>query len=354
MKAEQLETPALVLDMDVMEENIRAMQALLEGTGIALRPHYKSHKCVDLAWRQMEAGAKGITCAKLGEAEDLAQAGIGDILIANQIVDPAKIARLATLAGQCRLTVCVDDLDNVRALSRAAEAAGTTLHCLVEYDAGMKRCGARTKEAFLRLAQAVIASPGLSFEGIQAYAGNLSHEEDREKRRREAEAVEQKLREMIAYLTDHFVSVKEVSGVSTGTVEFKRRGGVYTEIQAGSYLLMDAAYARLNPGFRQALFIYATVVSTSGERVVTDAGMKSCATDQGAPVYEAYPGALVSMSEEHAAFPADPEKPCRVGDRLRAIPGHGCTTVNLHEQIYIMRGGVIEGCMPVTSRGKSR
>ena len=117
---------------------------------------------------------------------------------------------------------------------------------------------------------------------------------------------------------------------------------------------LDAAYARLNPGFRQALFIYATVVSTSGERVVTDAGMKSCATDQGAPVYEAYPGALVSMSEEHAAFPADPEKPCRVGDRLRAIPGHGCTTVNLHEQIYIMRGGVIEGCMPVTSRGKSR
>lgn len=354
MRAEQLETPALVVDLDAMEGNIRAMNRLLAGTGIALRPHYKSHKCAFLARRQIEAGAKGITCAKLGEAEDLAEAGIGDILIANQVVDPAKIARLAHLANRCRLTVCVDDLENVRALSEAAVRAGSAIHCLAEYDVGMNRCGARTREEVLALAQAVGAAPGLSFEGIQAYAGNLSHEEDREARRREAEAVEERLRGLIAFLSGHGIDVREVSGVSTGTVEFKRRGGVYTEVQAGSYLFMDAAYARLDPGFSHALFVYATVVSTAGGRVVTDAGMKSCSTDQGAPVYEAYPGAAVSMSEEHASFGADPGRPCRIGDRLRAIPGHGCTTVNLYDRIYLMRGGAIEACLPVTSRGKSR
>ncbi len=353
MRAEQLETPALVVDMDALEENNRAMRRLLEGTGIALRPHYKSHKCPYLARLQIREGAKGITCAKLGEAEDLVLEGIEDILIANQIVDPAKIARLAVLAKRCRLAVCVDDTDNVRALSSAAEAVGAILHCLVEYDVGMRRCGARTNEAFLALAKAVEAAPGLQFEGIQAYAGNLSHEEDRAVRLREAEAVEGRLRGLVAFLAENGVIVREVSGVSTGTVEFKRRGSVYTEIQAGSYLFMDAAYARLDPGFRHALYVYATVVSTSGGRVVTDAGMKSCATDQGAPVYEAYPTAVVSMSEEHAAFDAAPEEPCRIGQRLRAIPGHGCTTVNLYDKIHLMRGGVIEACVPVTSRGKS-
>ena len=355
MRVEQLETPALVLDLDRMEENIRAMRLLLEGTGIALRPHYKSHKCVELARRQIEAGAKGITCAKLGEAEDLVQAGNKDILIANQIVDPVKIARLANLAKCCRLTVCVDHPDNVQKLSEAAAREGATIHCLVEYDVGMRRCGARTEEEFLALAQAVMASEGLVFDGIQAYAGNLSHEEDRETREREAEAVEQKLRSLIAFLNEHGgVTALEVSGVSTGTVEFKRRGGVYTEVQAGSYIFMDAAYARLSPGFQHALFIYATVISTAGGRVITDAGMKSCSTDQGNPVYEAFPNALVNMSEEHASFDADPEHPCRVGDILRAIPGHGCTTVNLHDRITLMRGGEIEGFWPVTSRGKSR
>jgi len=353
MRVEQLETPALVVDLDAMEGNIRAMGRLLEGTGIALRPHYKSHKCQALAWRQIEAGAKGITCAKLGEAEDLAEAGIGDILIANQVVDGAKIARLAFLAGRCRLTVCVDDPENVKNLSRAAVQAGAALHCLVEYDVGMKRCGARTEEEVFQLAKAVEGAPGLAFDGIQAYAGNLSHEEDREARRRGAEAVERKLRSLLDYLKARGVEVREVSGVSTGTAEFKR-GGVYTEIQAGSYLLMDAAYARLDPGFQHALFLYATVVSTAGGRVVTDAGMKSCAVDQGPPVYERYPGAEVSMSEEHAAFWGDPERPCKAGDRLRAIPGHGCTTVNLHDRIYLMRGGEIAGCLPVTSRGKCK
>lgn len=354
MKAIQLETPALVLDLDALEENMCAMRRLLDGTGIALRPHYKSHKCTFLALKQIEAGAKGISCAKLGEAEDLVKAGVHDILIANQIVDPAKISRLAHLAKCCRLSVCVDDVENVRALSNSAAQAGATLYCLVEYEVGMRRCGVATKEEFLALARAVEAAQGLRFEGVQAYAGHLSHEADREIREREAAAVEERLCELIAFLGKNGVSVREVSGASTGTVAFKRRGSVYTEIQAGSYLFMDAAYARLDPGFHHSLYLYATVVSTAGGRVVTDAGMKSLATDQGAPVFEAYPDAAVSMSEEHSAFAADPKKTCRIGDRLRAIPGHCCTTVNLHDRIHLMRDGTIIGCIPVTSRGKAQ
>lgn len=354
MHVSQLETPALVLDMDALEENMRSMNALLKGTGIALRPHYKSHKCATLAKMQIEAGAKGITCAKLSEAEDLVSVGIGDILIANQIVDSAKIARLSQLAKRCCLTVCVDDLDNVRALSDAAKHAGATLHILVEYEVGMNRCGVGTKEEFLKLAKALEGSDGLVFDGIQAYAGHLSHEGNREKREQAAQAVEARLRELIAYLKENGVAVREVSGASTGTVEFKRLGGVYTEIQAGSYLFMDAAYARLDPGFRHALYLYATVVSTAGRRVITDLGLKSCSTDQGEPVFEGYPDAPVRMSEEHAAFPANPEKPVRIGERLRAVPGHCCTTVNLHDRIHLMRAGEIVGCIPVTSRGKSQ
>jgi 3-hydroxy-D-aspartate aldolase len=354
MNVTQLETPALVVDMDALEENMRAMNALLMGTGIALRPHYKSHKCVAFAKMQIEAGAKGITCAKLSEAEDLIGAGIGDILIANQIVDEAKIARLAQLAKRCRLTVCVDDPENVRALSDAVKRTNATLHVLVEYEVGMNRCGVGTKEAFLMLAKAVDGSEGLVFDGIQAYAGHLSHEENREKREQAAEAVEARLRELIAHLKENGLAVREVSGASTGTVQFKRLGDVYTEIQAGSYLFMDAAYARLNPGFRHALHLYATVISTAGGRVITDLGLKSCSTDQGEPVFEGYPDATVRMSEEHAAFMADPEKPVRIGDRLRAVPGHCCTTVNLHDRIHLTRGGEIVGCVPVTSRGKSQ
>lgn len=353
MRVEQLETPALVVDLDRMEENMRTMQEKLEKTGIALRPHYKSHRCTTLALRQLEAGAKGITCAKLGEAEDLVAAGVKDVLIANQIVDQSKLERLARLALCCRLTVCVDDEENISALSRAAVRIGATIHCLVEFEVGMQRCGVASREAFLALARQVIESDGLVLDGIQAYAGHLSHEMDGDRRRREADKVEETLRELINWLREQGVAIREVGGASTGTVAYKRSDSVYTELQAGSYLLMDAAYAKLKPGFHNALFLYTTVVSTAGGRVVTDAGMKSCAVDQGSPVYEGFENVEVHMSEEHSAFAAKPGLLCHVGQRLRCIPGHGCTTINLHDVLYLARGGEVVDCVPVTSRGHS-
>ncbi|MCL2001770.1 MAG: alanine racemase, partial [Planctomycetes bacterium] len=242
MDIQQIETPALILDSDLFEENIRIMKDFTDANGIQLRPHYKSHKCAWIAHRQIEAGAKGITCATLSEAEDLAQAGIKDILIANVVPQISKIPRVARLAGACRLGICVDNPENIRALSAAAAFAGTTVHVLIEYDVGMKRCGTLEPEEFLALAKLIDASPHLVFDGIQAYAGQLSHEESYEKRKTDSEWVERRLLELKKRVEAAGLPVREVSGTSTGTVEFRFRNSVYTEPQAGSYIFMDKAY----------------------------------------------------------------------------------------------------------------
>jgi D-serine deaminase-like pyridoxal phosphate-dependent protein len=180
MRIRDLPTPALIADRDAMEENMARMNALLDGKRVRLRPHYKSNKCAAIARRQMELGAVGITCAKLSEAEDLVRNGIPDVLIANQVVEACKIERLAALAGRCRLTVCVDDPDNAGDLSRAAAGAGTTIHCLAEYDIGMDRCGVTDPAAYLALAREIAALPHLEYDGIQAYAGHVAHVVSRE------------------------------------------------------------------------------------------------------------------------------------------------------------------------------
>lgn len=249
MFVSQLETPALIVDLDVLERNQTRAMDLLRPLGVALRPHYKSHKCTAIAHMQLAGGAKGITCAKLSEAEDLIQSGVEDVLIANQVVEPAKLMRLGYLAGCCRLSVCVDTLENIRALESAAAAFGTTIHCLVEYEVGMRRCGVATPQEALALAEAVLAAPHLSFLGIQAYAGQLSHAEDFARRSREAARIEGRLRELLAFLHENGVDVPEVSGASTGTVELRGADTAYTEVQAGTYLFMDAAYDRVGVGF---------------------------------------------------------------------------------------------------------
>ena len=202
MKLERIPTPALVLDRAAFEKNADAMSALLAGSTLALRPHYKSHKCSAIAKWQIAHGAKGMTCAKLSEARDLADCGIGDILIANQITDPRKIRELADLAGDCRLTVCVDDEANAKALSVAAQAAGTTIHCLVEYEIGMNRCGITDPEAVVRLARTIAALPGLEFDGVQAYAGHLSHTVSETERAEKTAENSAKLRKLLAMLAD--------------------------------------------------------------------------------------------------------------------------------------------------------
>lgn len=353
MKVSQIETPALIVEKHIFDENMAAMSRLLEHTSMALRPHYKSHKCVTIAKLQLAAGAKGITCAKLSEAEDLAQAGVGDILIGNQVVQPEKIGRLAVLAGKTRLTVCVDSPDNVLQLEQAMSAQGSTLYVLVEYEIGMQRCGVEAHAQVVELARLIAAQSHLRFEGVQAYAGHMAHQKDRAVRQQSAEAIEMDLRALKTELTAAGLPPKEISGGSTGTVELKPGDSVYTEMQCGSYLFMDRAYGELNLGFQNALFLLTTVISTKPDRIVTDGGVKSLGMDQGDPVFVGYEGLPINMSEEHGQVKA-PGHTARVGDKIRYIPGHCCTTINLHDVLYLVDGEDVADIWPVTSRGKAQ
>jgi D-serine deaminase-like pyridoxal phosphate-dependent protein len=353
MRIDQLDTPALVLDMDTAERNIAAMRRVLEPSGIALRPHYKSHKCTHLAQLQIAAGAKGMTCAKLDEAEDLVLAGVEDILLANQITAPAKIERLAELARLCRLTVCADDADNIDALSRAAVHHGSTIYVLVEFDIGMGRCGVNTIEQFVPLARRIADASGLEFEGIQAYAGHLAHVIDIAEREKAAERIEASLTELKQAVEASGLTVKEVSGGSTGTAVLRKSGTAYTEHQAGSYLMMDATYGDLDLPFEQALYLIAGKVSAVNGRLTLDAGEKALSTDQAAPVLRDFPDWAVRLNEEHAKI-AIPDGAAEYPDKYWIIPGHCCTTMNLHSYLTLIRGDRVVDRVPIVSRGRAK
>lgn len=350
MHINQLETPALILDLDLFEHNINTINKMLEGSHMKMRPHYKSNKCPAVAKLQLAAGAKGITCAKLTEAEDLIFAGVDDILIANQITEKSKITRVAYLAGCCHLVICVDDEQNILDLQEAAKLMGTTIYCYVEYNIG-RRCGVDTKEDFLKLAKLVDSCPNLVFEGMQAYAGHLSHETNYEVRKKASEDVEKLLTEVKEYTEANGLPVKEVSGASTGTVQFRPKDSVYTEVQAGSYIFMDTAYGELNLDFKNSLFVLTTVMHSSAEKMLTDAGRKSASVDQKDPVFREFPDLPAKVTEEHSCIYQG--LPVKVGDKLMLIPGHCCTTVNLHDNLYFVRNGKVVDRFPISGRGKS-
>lgn len=350
MKLNNISTPALIVYGSIFEENERKMEELLADSTLLLRPHFKSHKCAAIARMQMNRGAVGITCAKLDEAIDLADSGIEDILIANQITDKAKIARLAQLANACRLTVCVDNRENVADIERAAALASSTVYCLVEYEIGMERCGVSSKEEVLALAKYINECPHLVFDGIQAYAGHISHMVSAVERRSETEKNTAKIKELIAYLDDEGIRPRVLSGGSTGTSAIKAAEGLYTELQAGSYLFMDATYKELGLPFEQSLFILTTVVSVNERIAVVDAGVKSCGVDQGMPVPVGFSVSGVVASEEHFQL-HDPTKKLSVGDKVLLAPAHCCSTVNLHDRIYVIEDDKVTDRLIVTARG---
>ena len=302
---------------------------------------------------QLKKGAKGITCAKVSEAQDLIEAGVEDVLIANQVTKPEKIARVASLAKCCKLGVAVDQSKNVKDLEAAAALQGSTIYVLVEYEIGMKRCGVQTKEELLELAKEIDACEHLVFEGIQAYAGHLSHEEDAQKREDESNKIEARLWEARNYLTENGIQVNEVSGSSTGTIGNRKKGTPYTEIQAGSYVFMDVAYGKLNLEFKNSLLILTTVISKGNDQTITDAGRKSASVDQQNPVFYGYENAPVNCSEEHTKVSNEyVDKP--LGEKLKLIPGHCCTCMNQNRFLYMVRDGKVIDKVPITSHGKSR
>lgn len=353
MRIAQLETPALYLDLDTFDKNQKKMVDRLKKYNIDMYPHYKSTKCTTIAHMQIAAGAKGISCAKTDEAWDLAHAGIENILIANQVISLENISRLAGLAGCCNLTVCVDDEKNIENLSAAASFHGNVINCLVECNVGADRCGVNSKEEVLTLANKIMESPGLTFEGIQAYAGQISHECDIKIREMVSIQKENYLKDVIAYLVANKVAVNRVTGVSTGSVQFRNTDTVYTDVQVGSYAFMDASYGKLGLEYENSLFVLSTVMEVNENFVIMDTGRKSVGVDQAMPQIPGCNCEEINVSEEHTKLPANVLK-ANVGDKIPMIPGHCCTTMNLHDYLYFVRDDKIVDRVTITSRGRSR
>lgn len=354
MKIFDIETPAVVVDIDVMRSNSCKMMHAINTSKAMLRPHFKSHKCTEIVKFQMANGAKGVTCAKLSEAEVLVKSGaVRDILIANQIVEPTKLARLAKLAKQCELTICVDNADNVRALESACSAENATIGVLIEYEIGMQRCGVLTEEDFYALVKVIEECPHLVFRGIQAYAGHNSHEVDENLRLKITEANNARLISLINYLDAKGVKPEIVSGASTGTAMMKMNGGIYNEIQAGSYLFMDDCYNKLGLQFDNALYVLATVVSVKPNLAVVDAGVKTVGVDQGLPTVLGVDCTEIVASEEHFQL-HHPSTKLTLGQKVKLLPGHCCSTNNLHDKIYAVSQNEVVAVWNIDGRGIGR
>jgi len=339
--------------MDILEANIRKMSEFFADKKAKLRPHFKTTKSVIISHMQVEAGAKGITCAKLSEAEVLAEGGIKDILIANQIIDPRKLARLAGLAKKTRMTVCADDPRNVDDLSEAAAAFGSTIYVLIEIDVGMGRCGINTKEEALALAKRINDADGLVFEGFQAYAGNIQHDPSRDARVKGVDLAIAKVGAIKEYVEANGLTVKEISGGGTGSYNITGDNTIWTEIQAGSYVFMDNHYEKVGLVFEQSLTVLATVIHKRPGVAVADAGQKVCCLAAGKPTIKGYPGLSAALSEEHGTI-NDEKDQLSFRQLIEYIPSHCCTTVNLHDNYYCTRNGLLESVWPVSGRGHSR
>ena len=351
----EVDTPALVLDKAKLTRNIRRMADFAAGGPAKLRPHAKTHKCVEIAKLQLDAGAVGITCAKLGEAEALADGGIADILIANQIVGPLKIARVMELAKRCEVTVAVDDAENVRRLSAAAVAAGVSLRVFVEINVGMDRCGVEPGPAAVELARQVEAAEGLVFAGLQAYEGHLQNLVPFEERVERTQTDMRKALTAKEHIEAAGLMVGAVSGCGTGTHTITGRLPWMTELQCGSYATMDAQYASVGGAdYENALTVLATVISRPrADKAIIDAGLKAVTPEFGDPTVLVEGATWHDFSEEHGEVAVGGRaQDLRIGDKIELIPRHGCTTVNLYDRYHVIEDGALSATWRVAARGR--
>jgi D-serine deaminase-like pyridoxal phosphate-dependent protein len=369
MRKEEIDTPALVIDIDTLERNLVLMNKRLADSPTKLRPHAKSHKTPEIAKLQIQYGAIGITCAKISEAEAMADGGIRDILVANELVGSFKNRRAAELAKRCNLIIACESAQNAQELSQAARAAGATIGAIVEIDIGNRRCGARTHERAIEVARAISSSPGLVFRGIMGYEGHCVFTNPLSKRREEAEKA---IGDLVGYaeaIRRAGLPVEIVSGGGTGTYDITGHFPGITDIQAGSYMLMDARYAGTEGiDFENSLTLLSTVVSRPlDDLVVLDYGLKSTPREFGIP----HPAPQVNqdgsinpfgmdgaevfaLSEEHARVQLkNPSRDLKVGDKVDIIPSHCCTTMNTHDFVYAVRKGWVEAVWRIAARGKS-
>ena len=364
MQKTELDTPALLIDLDKMEANIQTMADYFTTVNAMLRPHVKTHKTPIISHKQIAAGAIGVTCAKLGEAEAVIHAGVRDVLIANQVVGSQKIARLINLARHSEIMVAVDNPQNVRDISEAAAAKGVTVRMLIEVNIGMNRCGVEPGKPALELANQIRQSPNLKFEGLMGYEGHTVAKPDLKEREANVQEAMQHLIDTKHYLEKQGVDVSIMSGGGTGTFNITGSIPEMTEVQAGSYVFMDSTYRNVEgvgERFDCSLSVLATVVSRPApDRVIVDTGLKVLAKEFGMPQPIGITGVeMTGLSEEHGTLKSvgqvsDTDVPLTPGDKIEILPTHCCTTVNLHDRYYGIRNGIVESVWDIAARGKSQ
>tara|TARA_R110000868_G_scaffold125077_2_gene330577 strand:+ start:3539 stop:4681 length:1143 start_codon:yes stop_codon:yes gene_type:complete len=363
MNEADIQTPCLVVDLDALERNVVKMGNYAKMMGVRHRVHGKMHKSVDIALLQEKLGAScGVCCQKVSEAEVFARGGIKDVLVSNQVRDPAKIDRLARLPKLgARTIVCVDDIANVAELAAAVNKHDTQIECLIEIDCGAGRCGVAEGQPVVDIAKAIAATPGLKFAGIQAYQGAMQHMVSYSERKEKIDIAIGMVARTIDMLKAEGLECDIVGGGGTGSYYFEGNSGVFNELQCGSYAFMDADYQRIHDEggnkiseFENALFILTSVMSHSKEdKAICDAGLKAQSVDSGLPyIFGRDDVEYIKCSDEHGVI-MDPNGALKVNEKLKLVPGHCDPTCNVHDYYVGVRNGKVETLWPVSARGKA-
>ena len=361
MSLDEVDTPALMIDLDAFERNLRRLADRVRGSGVRLRPHAKTHKCPVIALKQIELGAVGVCVQKVSEAEAMVYGGVRDVLVTNEVVGRQKLRHLMALAHTARIGVCVDDPAQITALEAAASEAGVSIPVHVEINMGGNRCGVEPGEPALELASRIEDMAHLRFAGLQAYHGSAQHLRGWAERQQAIVGAVEKAALTRDLLAANGIACANITGAGTGTFEFETGSGVYTELQCGSYIFMDADYGRnldqdgaATRAFEPSLFVWATVMSRpNAERAIVDAGLKALAMDSGPPAVWDEPAATYERaSDEHGRLGiASATNRLRLGDKVRLVPGHCDPTVNLYDWYVAVRGERVEAVWPITARG---
>ena len=345
----ELPTPSIIADVTAMETNLARMDGFFTGKGSKLRPHFKSHKCVTLAkWQMDYPNTAGITCAKLSEAEQLVKGGIQDILIANQVIGLDKTVRIAEMNRKAAVHVAVDSKLGIKQLGTAAQRAGVTIGVFVEIDIGMRRGGVQPGKPAMDLVETISQTEGIRFKGIQSYEGHIVTLEDYEERKRRVEQDMKPVIETKKHLEQKgFQTI--VSSGGTGTYDITGNIEGIDELQCGSYVLMDSAYKKIRPEFQNARYILATVISDQQDSKTLDVGLKGMGAEFGAPEFLDHPEAeFLGLAEEHLKVR---NLKAGIGEKIRVVPPHGCTTNNLYATMWITKNDIIEDVWDIEGRG---
>jgi len=349
-KLDEVDTPALILDLDAFERNQHTLFSLVKNR-VRVRPHAKTHKCPEVGKRQLALGAVGLCCQKVSEAEAMVDGGITDVLVSNEIVGAPKLERLAALSRRAKIGVCVDNADNVRAIA----ATGAQIDVYIEFDVGMKRCGVAPGQAAVDLAKVILSFKNLRFAGLQAYHGRAQHIRSMEERHAVIELAAQHVGHTKKLLEKAGIACPIVTGAGSGTFMLEVEAGAWNEIQCGSYAFMDVDYAKNEwaaplPRFEHALFVLSTVMSRpSPEVAIVDAGLKASSVDSGMPSVWQRDLRYTHASDEHGWV--EGKNPPPLGEKLLLVPGHCDPTINLYDWYVCVRGGRVEALWPITARG---